>query len=205
MLNHAEKSIRIYDDHGESTMLEYIALTSAQPQHPLLWDSAGTCVLDDGSIVQRHEHEDQPHHIAGYHYHFLWADHRPAHQYVRLSNKDHVTMPYQNERPLVTWPTANTIVIKVAERADQAAAERANLPYYPQNFEDDNLILSVIHNIAPSARAAVNTVMDTVELPDATLAELDLIQYEISDDAILKMADGEFDALSVYIEQMTKE
>ena len=124
---------------------------------------------------------------------------------MKTANENHVPLPHQPERYLITWPTTDTIVIKVAERAERAAAERANRTHYQQDFEDDLLILSIIHNVAPSARAAVNAEMDKMEMPDASLADLDLIQYEIADEAIPKMAAGEFDALAAYISQMNDD
>ena len=207
MTSRAEKALEIYNSHGESTMVEYVALVSREPSQSDLWLNDGNQVLTDESIVQRHQHDDLERHelINGSHYHFLWNVKGTIHTHVRRANGNHVPLPHQPERYLVTWPTADTIVVKVAERADRAAAERANLTHYPQDFEDDLLILSIIHNVAPSARAAVNAAMDKMELPDTNLADLDTIQYEIADEAILKMAAGEFDALAAYISQMTDE
>ena len=205
MPTQAEKALDVYNTHGESTMVEYIALVSRNPSQSDLWRDEGNQVLSDKSIVQRHHHEHHHEEIKGFHYHFLWNLEETNHTHVRTANGNHVPLPHQPARYLVTWPTTDTIIMKIAERATRAAAERANRPHYREDFNDEILMLSIIHNIAPSARAAVNTVMDATGLPDANLVDLDMIQYEIADEAIPKMADDEFDALSAYIDQMTDE
>ena len=74
MTSRAEKALEIYNSHGESTMVEYVALVSREPLQSELWLDDDNQVLTDESIVKRHQHDNLEHHelINGSHYHFLW-------------------------------------------------------------------------------------------------------------------------------------
>ena len=192
MTTQAETARNILIRHGDQHLIEYLAMVSDFPVKDTLWSPAGSCVLAAGSLVNLHNHPQR----GAAHYHFSWIDpDENAGSRVEPAQTDIAPLADRTNIPVIRWPDSNSILLKVAERADRAAALRHGETYYQQDFEDETAIIAAIHTLAPSARPAVNQTILESNSPDGDLDHLDQIQYEYADDAIATMASQEFAAL----------
>ena len=133
------------------------------------------------------------------HYRFEWRDDSGNHyEYHRPALMEGSPETPEPGMTLIEWPHTDSIQIKVMEEAIREARRQQGLEPQGGAIQDDILALAVMHLVAPSARGAVNEVMRDNGQPGHLAADLEALQEELAQEAILGITGKEFHSLVLW-------